>query len=222
MPAWLAPLIMGGLSAAGEMFSNRENRDESRENREFQERMSSTSVQRSVEDYRKAGLNPALAYDRSASSPSGSQAQIGNPMSQGVSNALGARASQLAYETAKVQNEKTRQEARAAGTQADYQEELIRSEIQQRLGAANLANTGADETEVRKKLGLQTYDFNRNIAQPHTQRMNELERTLKALSVPKAQGDARYEELMSRSLRGVHNASEAREMLEILLRRAMR
>lgn len=54
------------------------NSAEAAANRAWQERMSNTSYQRAMEDMRKAGLNPILAYAQGgASTPGGAQGSIG-------------------------------------------------------------------------------------------------------------------------------------------------
>jgi len=93
-----ASIIGGILQSTGQKSANKANKQIARENREFQERMSSTAYQRSAKDLEAAGLNRILALGSPASTPSGSVATMGNVMEgigaaipESVSSALAAK-----------------------------------------------------------------------------------------------------------------------------------
>lgn len=79
----LAPVVGGAFSAYGQHLANVSNERIARQNREFQERMSSTSYQRAMGDLSAAGLNPMLAFKQGgASTPSGATATMGNVLGE--------------------------------------------------------------------------------------------------------------------------------------------
>lgn len=210
-----APFLVGGLSIGGDIYSSQQNRAEAERNREFQERMSSTAVQRSVKDYQAAGLNPALAYDRSASSPGGAQAVIGNPTAGGISNALSARMNAMAIETARVQNLKTAAEGKEALARADYAEQLVRSEIEQRMGGAHASEASAGLSMQQERNARQTFDFTK-IAQPATQRLLELQKRSAELGLPAQENASEFERLLQN---GISNAGQMSDFAKLFVRK---
>lgn len=108
---FLPAMFEVGGSIASHIFSAKAARD----NRNFQERMSSTAHEREVADLRAAGLNPVLSAHRGASSPSGAVAEVpdyGQASSRGIASAVALRQAKANLDLTEAQSGKVRSETK--------------------------------------------------------------------------------------------------------------
>lgn len=131
---YAAPVIGSAIGAVGSAVSSAFNVGESRANRRFQERMSSTAHQREVADLRAAGLNPLLSSKYGGSStPAGSMTQIENPL---------ASAPQAGAEIGR----------------AALSSPLIKAQVATQVSQADLNSAQAAKVRAETKLSGQSYE----------------------------------------------------------------
>lgn len=146
-------ILGAGATLAGSLLdysaqgsANRANRELAREQMRFQERMSSTAIERRVKDLKQAGLNPMLGFQGEASSPQGARAEM---QSKTGGRAAGTALSAV-MNAAQVQNI-------AANTKATQQTEaLTHAQTRNALVVATEAEARLPYTAYRADIDIKT------------------------------------------------------------------
>lgn len=169
----ISSLVSAGASLFGTEETNAANAQQAANQQAFQASMSNSSYQRAVADLKAAGLNPMLAYSNGgASTPTGAQATMQNPLSNAVSSAQAQKQLDATVDSLKAQTDLARNKS--------FTEAATQDLLTQQVEAQSLSN----------KLSAATIPFQISTSQANS--------ALAAASLPAAVNEADFQKSVSK------------------------
>lgn len=142
-------LISGGLDFLGGQQQNAANRRISADQMAFQAYMSNTAYQRSMDDMRKAGLNPILAYKQGgASSPAGAGIPAVNELGGITSSAMQVKQTQENLKNLKAQVDLANSSKLKNDAEASLTRQLTRAEVAKRTHESKTAHEILNQQKI--------------------------------------------------------------------------